>query len=99
MIFGTGTSYAESIGSTGTYTTLFSLGFGPTMSPPETLVIQGISLDTQILGSLLGMTGSLNGGLWEVRATYQVLNTSGKGDEFPVTATQTCYYGTYNFAA
>jgi hypothetical protein len=99
VILGTAVSYGETITSTGAYTTTFALGSGPSMSPEESLLIQGIKLDTQLVTSLRGFTGYQNGGLYEVKATYDVLATAGRFITFPVVAGQYCYYGTYNFSA
>jgi hypothetical protein len=96
-IAGTAASYGETIASTGTYTTTFNLGFGPSMTPNESLLIQGVSVDTGLRASLQGFTGYTNGGLYKIDAAYLVLGRQGKGT-FPYVANQYCYYGTYNFS-
>lgn len=97
-ILGTAISYGETIGTTGTYTTTFNLGFGPSMTPNESLLVQGVTIDIGLRASLQGWTGYTNGGLYQIDATYLVLGR-GRGGVFPYVANQFCYYGTYNFSA
>ena len=68
------------------------------MTPNESLLIQGVSIDIGLRASLQGWTGYTNGGLYQIDATYLVLGR-GRGGGFPYVANQFCYYGTYNFSA
>ena len=97
ITLGTSTTYGETIGSTGDYTTTFALGFGPTATPDETLVLHGVGIDVQLRASLQGMTAYQNGGLYEIKMTYTVLGVAGRGVSFPVIANQIAYYGTYQY--
>jgi hypothetical protein len=63
-IIGAMKQVTESISSTGPYTTTFSLGFGPTMIPDESLLIQGVFLDPKVNATLLGFTGYQTAGLF-----------------------------------
>jgi hypothetical protein len=98
VILGTAISYGETIGTTGAFTTTFNLGFGPSMTPNESLLIQGVKIDQSLRASLQGWTGYQNGGLYQIDATYLVIGTK-RTVSFPVVAEQYCYYGTYNFSA
>jgi hypothetical protein len=103
LTLGTGVTATESIASTGTYTTTFLL-FGPTMAPPneESVLLQGVTLDTGLCAALLGLTGYQNVGVYEVQAKYEVLDFNGGRlpmGGLPYTASNTIYYGAYNFTA
>lgn len=70
------------------------------MAPPESIVLQGIELDTQMCATLSSMTGYLNGGTYEVKADYTVLNFPGgrlPPGGLPIVPTNVCHVGTINF--
>lgn len=92
---------AASIFSTGPYTAVFTL-FGPTMSPPESIMLQGIELDTQMCAVLTSMTGYDNGGLYEVQADYTVVDFAGgrlPPGGLPIIPTNVCHFGSVNYTA
>jgi hypothetical protein len=71
------------------------------MSPPESIVLQGIEIDTQVCAILTSMTGYDNGGLYEVQADYTVVNFPGgkPPPSLPILLTNVCRYGSINFTA
>lgn len=70
------------------------------MSPPESVVLQGIEIDPQVCAVLTSMTGYDNGGLYEVQADYTVVNfPGGRPPNGPIVVTNVCHYGSVNYTA
>lgn len=72
------------------------------MSPPESVVLQGIEIDTQVCALLTSMTGYDNGGLYEVKADYTIVDFAGgrlPPSGLPILLTNVCRYGSINFTA